>query len=214
MNDYPGSKGSEPVRVVAASNNPHKIKEFRRILGPIGFNIVAPADLGLRLQVEETGDSFAVNALLKARAFNGASGLSALADDSGLVVDALGGGPGVYSARYGGEGLTDEDRCRLVVEALRDVPVERRTARFVVAIALVTNTGRTITVDGSVEGSIEPDARGSNGFGYDPIFYYPPAGRTFGEMSPQEKDWVSHRSVALHRLAAALSEPGAAGILR
>lgn len=200
--------------MVAASNNANKIEEFRRVLGPLDFDVVSPAELGIDVDVEETGDSFAVNALLKARSFNAATGLVALADDSGLVVDALGGAPGVYSARYGGDGLTDEERCRLVIEALRDVPMERRTARFIVAIAVCSPSGRTITVDGSVEGLIEPDTRGSNGFGYDPIFYYPPAGRTFGEMSPDEKDRVSHRAVALRRLASALSDPGAAGILR
>jgi XTP/dITP diphosphohydrolase len=214
MQNYPESEAAQPPSIVVASNNPHKIEEFRRILSPLGFNVLAPSDLGLKVEVDETGTSFAVNALLKARAFNEASGLLAVGDDSGLMVDALGGEPGVYSARYGGLGLSDQDRCRLVVERLQDVPIARRTARFVAAIALVSPSGRTLTSEGTVEGTIESDARGSNGFGYDPIFYYPPAGRTFGEMEPAEKDAVSHRATALRQLAATISNSGALGILR
>lgn len=214
MQNYPELETTETRSIVVASNNPHKIEEFRRILAPLGFDVRAPSELGLKVGVDETGTSFAVNALLKARAFSEAAGLPAVADDSGLVVDALGGEPGIFSARYGGSGLSDQDRCRMVVERLRDVPAGERTARFVAAIALVSPSGRTLTSEGTVEGMIESDARGSHGFGYDPIFYYPPAGRTFGEMEPAEKDAVSHRATALRQLAATISQTGAPGILR
>jgi XTP/dITP diphosphohydrolase len=191
MPDYPGLDGAEG-RILVASNNEHKVEEFRRILGPLGFEVVTPSSLGLAVQVDETGDTFAENAMLKAEAFLDASGMTAVADDSGLVVDALGGEPGVYSARYGGPGLDDGDRYRLVLERMAAVSGPHR----------------------SVDGLIPREARGGNGFGYDPIFYFPHAGRTFGEMEAAEKDAVSHRSVALRRLASALRDPVNAGILR
>lgn len=200
--------------ILAASNNSHKIEELRRILSPLGLSVLAPAQIDLELSVEETGATFAENALIKATAFCSAADLPAIADDSGLVVDALGGEPGVYSARFGGPGLDDIARCRLLLDRLRHVPSDQRTARFVTAIALVTPNGQVITADGSVEGVITTEARGGSGFGYDPIFCYPPAGKTFGEMSESEKDAISHRGVALRRLAVALSDPSAAGILR
>jgi XTP/dITP diphosphohydrolase len=201
-------------RLLVASNNSHKVEELRRMLEPLGLDLVVPANRGLTLDVEETGASFAENALLKAHAFSAASGLPAVADDSGLVVDALGGEPGIYSARYGGSGLTDMDRCRLVLEKLGDVPWERRSARFVSAIALVEPEGNALEVAGHVDGVIALEARGTGGFGYDPIFYFPPAGKTFGEMSARDKDAVSHRSVALRRVAEALSGPRNPGILQ
>jgi XTP/dITP diphosphohydrolase len=214
MHDYPESGRLAGSPIVVASNNRHKIEEFGRILAPLGLRVIAPEDIGLSLQVDETGCSFAENASLKARSFLAASGLPTVADDSGLVVDALGGEPGIYSARYGGPGLNDAERNRLVLDRLGDVPENERGARFVCAIVLLTTRGRPLAVDGTVEGRISRDPRGRMGFGYDPIFYFPPAGKTFGEMSNAEKDAVSHRGRALRRLAAALEGPSGAGILR
>lgn len=158
--------------------------------------MVSPNELGLRLEVPETGTSFAENALLKARAFSQEAQMSTIADDSGLAIDALGGAPGVYSARYGGSGLTDADRSRLVLDQLKGIPATKRSARFVAAIAVVSGTWGE-TFEGRVEGEIAFEPRGSHGFGYDPIFLYPPLGKTFGEMRPGEKSLVSHRARAL-----------------
>jgi XTP/dITP diphosphohydrolase len=192
------------TRLLAASNNAHKLREFERILAPLGITVVTPEELGLSLEVEETGTTFAENALIKARAFASASGMPAVADDSGLVVDALGGEPGVYSARYGGLGLDDAGRTQLVLERMAAVPPERRTARFVSAIALAGfSPGEPVFV-GVVEGVIARKPEGANGFGYDPIFYYPPLAATFGQAPPEAKDTVSHRARALAQLDAYL----------
>lgn len=169
-----------------------------------GVSVVTPAAIGLDLDVEETGSSFAENAAIKGEAFRAASGMVCVADDSGLEIDALGGDPGIYSARYGGPGLTDDDRNELVLSRLIDVPDEVRTARFVCAIA-VAAPGRPCTVfEGTVEGRIARRAIGAHGFGYDPIFYFPPFGRTFGEVDAERKALVSHRGVALRKAAAFL----------
>lgn len=158
--------------------------------------MVSPDELGLRLEVPETGLSFAENALLKAQAFSRAAQMPTIADDSGLAIDALGGAPGVYSARYGGPGLTDADRSRLVLDQLMGIPATKRSARFVAVVAVVSGTCSE-TFEGRVEGEIALESRGSLGFGYDPIFLYPPVGKTFGEMRPDEKSMVSHRARAL-----------------
>ena len=143
--------------------------------------------------------SYADNALAKARAAAAATGLTALGDDSGLEVDALGGAPGVVSARYGGPGLDDAGRCRALLAALRGVPTARRTARFRCLIALCEPGGREALVEGVVEGVIAEAPRGTGGFGYDPLFFYPPLGGTFGETSEDQKHTVSHRGVAAAR---------------
>ncbi len=195
-----------PIPLLIASNNQHKIEEFRRLLDPSTFQLLAPADLGLQLDVPETGETFAENATLKARAFCAASGHIALADDSGLAVDALGGEPGVHSARYGGPGLSDEDRTALVLERMRRVPDDQRGARFVAAIAIALPNGRTEVVRGDVEGVITRTPYGTGGFGYDPIFLYPPSGRTFAEHTPDEKDAESHRGRAARQAADRLME--------
>lgn len=197
------------TRFPVATNNRHKLIEFRRILTPLGVEVIAPADLGLSLEVEETGTTFAENALLKARAFSSAAGLPAIADDSGLVVDALGGEPGVYSARYGGPGLDDAGRTQLLLRKMATIPSSDRSARFVSAVALVTPGGESRTWEGKVEGRIAPKAAGTGGFGYDPIFFYPPLNATFGEISGEEKDRVSHRARALAQLAEYLAAEGA-----
>jgi XTP/dITP diphosphohydrolase len=194
--------------VLVASNNPHKLAEFRGMLEP--FKVLAPVDVGVELDVAETGSTFAENARLKAEAFCRATGLLTLADDSGLVVDALGGEPGVYSARYGGT-RSDRDRLALVLERLGAVPDDRRTARFVAAIALARPGHETELFEASVEGTITREPRGQHGFGYDPIFVYPPAGRTFAEMEQGEKARVSHRGKALRQAVNFLSKLGFAG---
>lgn len=201
------------ITLLAASNNPHKLVEFRRILDPLGIRTVTPRDLGISVEVEETGTTFRENALIKATAFSEQSGLPALADDSGLVVDALGGEPGVYSARYGGPGLTDADRTNLVLERMQGVPDQDRSCRFVAAVALVAPGTDSMVFEGDVEGVVGRQPQGPNGFGYDPIFIYPPFGLTFGQAEAAAKDRVSHRARALAALAHALSGPDGAGIL-
>lgn len=187
--------------ILLASNNEHKHDELRALLAPHGITVLVPRDLGLVLEVEESGSSFSENAILKAEAFCSASRLPSLADDSGLVVDALGGEPGVLSARYGGPRQTDAGRSALVLERLRGVPRSERTASFVAAVAVTLPAHPTRVFVGRVSGMIAEEAAGTQGFGYDPIFYYPPAGQTFGQMSREEKSRVSHRGRAL-RLAA------------
>jgi XTP/dITP diphosphohydrolase len=163
--------------------------------------VVTPMDLGIDLKVEETGSTFAENAVLKAEAFLRTAGIVSVADDSGLVVDALQGAPGIYSARYGGPGRTDEDRNSLVLDEMRPVPDELRRSRFVCAIAVAQWGQDTTTFEGTVEGFITRNAIGEQGFGYDPIFYYPPFERTFGEVDADVKATVSHRGNALRQAA-------------
>ncbi len=196
---------SSKPRVILASTNRHKIDEFRALLADVPCELIGPADLGLTVEVEETGASFHENAVLKAIAYAEAANLPALADDSGLEIDALGGEPGVYSARWAGEDTSYEDRFRILFERLAAVADERRTARYhcVIALAQPAPHGLYTVVDGTFEGRISREARGSGGFGYDPIFYVPEQGRTVGEMTPAEKHAISHRG----RAAAAVREP-------
>jgi XTP/dITP diphosphohydrolase len=189
-------------RVLCASNNRKKLRELTSILQRLpGVTVLTPMDLDLELEVEETGSTFAENAALKAEAFACATGILAVSDDSGLVVDALGGAPGIYSARYGGPGHTDQDRNDLVLRELREVPDELRSARFVCAVAVARAELDTAVFEGSVEGFITRQAVGNGGFGYDPIFYYPPFERTFGEVDAELKATVSHRGKALKQAA-------------
>jgi XTP/dITP diphosphohydrolase len=194
------------MQILIASNNPHKIAEFRDILGPHGYDVVSPAEIDLALDVPEYGRTFAENARAKAEAYRDASGRLTLADDSGLVVDALNGEPGVYSARYGGEALTDLDRTLLVLERMRPVADEKRSARFVAALAVAAPDAETQVFEGSAEGFVTREPRGEGGFGYDPIFFYPPAQRTFAELSADEKAAVSHRGKAARAAAVYLTE--------
>jgi XTP/dITP diphosphohydrolase len=190
------------ISLLIASNNPGKVREIRDLLGPLGIATVTPADVGLQLEVPETGRTFGENAALKARAFAAASGHPALADDSGLEVDALGGEPGILSARYAGEGAADEDRNALILTKLHGVPGAERTARFVAVLALAHPGRDHIELfEGRVEGYIAEESRGSCGFGYDPIFYLPVTGRTFGEMDAAEKARHSHRGQAIRVFA-------------
>ncbi len=193
-------------RLLIATGNAGKIAEFRSMLAGSDYEAVAPASLGLRLEVDETGDSYAANALLKAQAYAAASGLPVLADDSGLEVDALAGQPGIRSARYGGPGLTDEQRVALLMDRLATVPSAARTARFRCALALQEPGGRLWQADGTVEGVITTEPRGENGFGYDPIFLLPELGRTAAELTEEEKNRLSHRARALAALLALLQK--------
>jgi XTP/dITP diphosphohydrolase len=186
-----------------ATANPGKAREFRRLLANCGFEIVTPGDLGIELAVEETGASYAENATLKARTLAAAGHCWALADDSGIEVDALDGRPGVYSARYGGEGLSDAGRNRALLMELAAVPLSRRTARYRAVVAVASPAGRVAVFTGVQEGRIACEPRADGGFGYDPIFVTAD-GRTAAELSPEEKDAVSHRGHALRAAAAYL----------
>jgi XTP/dITP diphosphohydrolase len=187
-----------------------KARELRQLLGDVGRDIRSLADWPGAALPEETEDSYAGNALLKARAAVRLTGCPVLADDSGLEVDALGGGPGLYSARYGGPGLDDAGRVRRLLEALRDVPAERRAARFRCVIALLAPGEGARFVEGVVEGVIAPAPRGTGGFGYDPVFFYPPLGRTIAELTEDEKRGVSHRARAVDAARRLLAADGPA----
>jgi XTP/dITP diphosphohydrolase len=181
------------------------------LLSGVPFRLVTLADLpGVTLPPEE-GRTYAENAAVKARAVAALTGFLALADDSGLEVDALEGRPGVQSARYGGHGLDDADRVRLLLAELRGVPPGRRTARFRCAIAVSDPAGRVDVVEGVVEGQVLDAARGAGGFGYDPIFYHPPSQATFAELSPERKNAVSHRAQAVIRARRLLLDRGEQG---
>jgi len=191
-----GSSRSRAV-LVLATLNPAKGRELLALLGAVPFEIRLLADVpGARLP-EETGATYAENALAKARTAAELTGALALGDDSGLEVDALDGAPGLYTARFGGPGLDDQGRRELLLERLRGVPPARRTARFRCVIALAGPARAEKVVEGVAEGVIAEAPRGSGGFGYDPVFFYPPLGRTFAELSDEEKARVSHRGLAL-----------------
>jgi XTP/dITP diphosphohydrolase len=198
-------------RLVLASTNPHKIAEFRALLAGAPFELLSPADLGVTVQVEETGDTFDENAILKALAYAEATGLLALADDSGLEIDALGGAPGVHSARWAGVDTLYEERFRLLEQRLAGTPDEQRTARYRCAIALAEPAPRGLyaVVSGTLEGRIARTPRGSEGFGYDPIFSLPERGKTVGELTAAEKNSISHRA-----RAAAAAQPLLARLAR
>ena len=180
---------------VLASNNPAKLKEMAAILGKLGVEVVRPGDLGIHIEVEETGTTFAENAMLKAKAICEAAKLPAIADDSGLCVDALNGGPGVYSARYGGEGLDDKGRYTLLLNSMRGQTT--RAAHFTCSIACAFPNGDTLTAEGQCDGTIAFAPMGEGGFGYDPVFFVPSLAKTFGQLTAEEKSAISHRGKAL-----------------
>jgi len=184
------------MRFILASNNPKKLYELSAILA--GHETMSLAEAGLDIEPDETGDTFEENALIKARAVCAASGQAAIADDSGLVVDALNGAPGVHSARYCAG--SDADRTALLLHNLREVSGESRTARFVSAVAAVFPGGREVIVRGECHGVILREPRGENGFGYDPVFYVPEENGTFAEITQETKNRISHRGKALHKL--------------
>jgi XTP/dITP diphosphohydrolase len=193
------------MKLVIATKNKGKIAEIRDRLRHLEeVEVVSLAEYPDAPDVVEDGATFMENAAKKARAIALYTGLTALADDSGLVVDALGGAPGVYSARFGGEGATDDDRNRLLLEKLRGVPGEKRTARFVCVIAIAAPDGRVLFAEGACEGRIAGEMRGEHGFGYDPVFYLPEKGRMMAELPLREKNTISHRARALDGAASAL----------
>lgn len=198
-------KSSKPHRIVLASGNAGKLLEFNQLLAEWDFHVVPQADFGVP-EVVEDGDSFAENALLKAHAASQHSNLPALADDSGLIVDALGGDPGIFSARYAGEDASDEDNNHKLLHELEGVPDSRRTARFHCALVYLRHwqDPNPIIVQASWEGRILTEPAGSGGFGYDPLFYLQEAGCTSAELPAEEKNRLSHRGQALHKLLDAL----------
>ena len=190
-------------KILVATGNKGKLREIREILSDI--EVLGLSDVGIDIDVEETGETFAENAFIKADAIAKLTDMAVLADDSGLMVDPLGGRPGVYSARYAGENATDEDNVSKLLSELRDIPEQERTARFVCAMCLIFPDGRKIETFGkSCPAYIIDHARGENGFGYDPVFYAPDFGKTFSEMTMEEKNQVSHRKAALFALSAKL----------
>ena len=183
------------MKLVLATKNQKKLKEMRDILSHLGVEVCSEADAGVDIEVEETGTTFEENSLLKARAVMEASGLPAIADDSGLCVDCLNGAPGVYSARYGGEGLDDTGRYRLLLENMRgQMP---RTAKFVSVITCCFPNGDVLTARGECPGTIAYAPQGEGGFGYDPVFFVPGLKKTFAQLTAEEKNAVSHRGKAL-----------------
>lgn len=198
-------EGEPNMQFIIATGNAHKLLELERILAPLGIDAVSTKTLGISLDdVEETGETFEENAYIKAKAACDKTGLPAVADDSGLCVDALNGQPGVYSARYAGENATDGDRIEKLLENLQDVSKEHRTARFVSAVCCVWPDGDTLTLRGECEGVIGFEPLGENGFGYDPIFMV--GEKSFAQLTAEEKDAISHRGNALKKLQQALQE--------
>ncbi len=197
------------MKVVLASKNRHKLEEISKITEKFDMELILQSELGIGIDVEETGTTFEENSFLKADAVMKATGLPALADDSGIAVDALNGEPGVYSARYGfDESLDDWGRLELLLKNTQHVPDGQRQAKFVCVITMVTPDGKTIQARGEIHGELTREPRGENGFGYDPIFYYPPLGKTTAELSPEEKNRVSHRANALKIFYEILKEAG------
>ena len=192
------------MKLVLASRNPKKLKEMNEILSHLGIEVCSEAEAGVDLEVEETGTTFEENSLLKAKAVMEASGLPAIADDSGLCVDCLNGAPGVYSARYGGEGLDDAQRYQLLLSNLRGQL--SRTAKFVSVITCCFPNGDVLTARGECPGTISYAPMGEGGFGYDPVFFVPELKKTFAQLSPDEKNSISHRGKALEAFKAELEE--------
>ncbi len=192
------------MKLVLASKNPKKLKEMNEILSGMGVEVCLQSDVGIDIDVEETGATFEENSLLKAKAVMEASGLPAIADDSGLCVDSLDGAPGVYSARYGGEGLDDTGRYKLL---LANMPKgAARTAKFVSVITCCFPNGDVLTARGECPGTIAFAPMGEGGFGYDPVFFLPKLKKTFAQLAPEEKNAISHRGRALEAFQAKLEE--------
>jgi XTP/dITP diphosphohydrolase len=187
------------MKLLIATNNPGKMREYEELLSGLPVEITFPCLEGLEMEVEEVGKSYAENALLKATSYAKASGLVTLADDSGLEVDALGGGPGIRSSRYGGEGIGDEERYLILLENLSGVPWEKRTASFRCVIAIATPEGEVWTTEGECEGIIAFEPRGEYGFGYDPVFYLLDFDKTMAELPLETKNRISHRAHAARK---------------
>lgn len=187
-------------RLLIATNNAGKVDEFRGILEGCGWQVVAPADLGISLDVEENGTTYLENARLKARAFADASGLASLSDDSGLEVDALGGEPGALHHLHGWDGADREDRIAILLRAMSRVPAGERGARFRAVIVVALPDGSEVDVEGTCEGVITKTPLGEGGFGYDPVFFLPERGVTMAQLTPGEKNAISHRAVAAAKI--------------
>lgn len=190
------------MQFVLATHNPGKIREMSAILERFGMEVITPKELGITVDVEETGTTFAENAMLKAQAICEAINLPAIADDSGICVDALNGGPGVYSARYGGEELDDDGRNTLLLNSMRGQT--SRAAHYACAIACMFPNGDTLTAEGRCDGAIAFAPIGEGGFGYDPLFFLPDKAKTMAQLTPEEKDQISHRGRALEDFVAKL----------
>ncbi|MBR5292712.1 MAG: XTP/dITP diphosphatase [Clostridia bacterium] len=195
------------MKLIIASNNAHKVTEIKAILGDYYEQILSLRDAGIEIDVEEDADTFEGNALKKAsEIFDAVDADAVLSDDSGLEVDALGGAPGVYSARYAGEGHDDAANNAKILENMKDVADEKRSCRFVSAVALVRKDKQPIVLRGTVEGMLLRAPQGENGFGYDPLFFYEPFNKSFAELTADEKNAVSHRKNALEALRAVLEQ--------
>ena len=197
------------MKVVLASKNKHKLEEISKITEKFDMELVLQSELGVDIDVEENGTTFEENSLIKAKAVMEATGLPALADDSGIAVDALNGEPGIYSARYGfDDTLDDWGRLELLLKNTEHVPDGQRQAQFVCVITMITPDGNTIQARGEIHGELLRAPAGENGFGYDPIFFYPPMDKSTAEMTPEEKNQVSHRANALKVFYEKLKEAG------
>lgn len=194
--------------VVLATNNPSKVGEFNAILTAnkcSDFKVLSLSECGFSGDVEENADTFEGNAYIKAKAVADFTGLATIADDSGLEVDALNGAPGVYSARYAGEGASSKQLIAKLLCEMKDISEGKRSAKFTTVMCAVLPTGKVVYERGECHGTIINEAMGDGGFGYDPVFYYPPFGKTFAEMKPEEKNAISHRAIAVTKLIEKLS---------
>mgnify|MGYP000308504225 CR=1 FL=1 len=187
-------------RLIFATGNEGKMREVREILADTGYEIVSMKEAGIDLDIVENGTTFEENAVIKAKAVMEVSGELTLADDSGLEIDAFGGEPGIYSSRYLGEDTPYTEKNQVILDRMKDIPEEKRSARFVCAIAAVFPNGQTCTTRGTMEGIIGYEATGGNGFGYDPIFYLPELGKYSAQLSNEKKNQLSHRGEALRKM--------------
>ncbi len=188
------------MKILLATNNAHKYEEAKSILDIEGLELITPKEAGITLNVEENGKTFLENAVLKAKKGFELTKIPAIADDSGLEVECLNNEPGIYSSRYAGEDADDEKNIKKLLEALKGIPIEKRKARFVCDTVFYTGSNEISFAEGIVEGIIIDKPSGNNGFGYDPVFYYPPFKKTFAELTPEEKNKISHRRKSLQAL--------------
>lgn len=198
--------GSTSIRIIIATKNKGKLEEMKQLLAGFHCSVISMADAGITDDIAESGSTFEENAMIKAMSIRKATGEIVLADDSGLEVDFLDGAPGVYSARYAGVGATDDDNNKKLLDALSGVPEEKRTAKFICAIAVVFPSGRSIAVRGACEGYIALKPEGNNGFGYDPLFYFPRYRLTIAQMDSDLKNSISHRGIAMRKLLEKLNQ--------
>lgn len=199
-------QGTKRSRLIIATKNKGKLEEFAQLVAHLPFDIVSMADAGIADDIEENGSTFEENALIKAKSVWKMTGSAVIADDSGLEVDFLNGAPGVYSARYAGEGATDADKNCKLLDALAGVPGDKRTARFVCVIAVVFPDGSSISERGTCEGYIATEPAGDNGFGYDPLLYIPEFGLTIAQMEANLKNSISHRGNAIRKMVERLQK--------